>query len=71
MKRSLPTRPKCFNTLGREHHDVTGELLSNICKVGFSVEEMFHVIKHMSCRGTLSFNEDLSLTDIKVEVSIF
>ena len=58
---------KSLQTLSREH--VTSEMLSNICKIRIGVEEMFCVVKHMVCRGTLS--EDLGLADVKVEVTIF
>jgi hypothetical protein len=58
---------KYFNTLSREH--VTGEMMSNIYKVKIGVEEMVCVFKQMVCRGPL--NEDLCLTDIKIEVSNF
>ena len=46
-----------FNTLSREH--VTGEMMSNVCKVRIGVEEVFCAFKHMVCRGSLS--EDFGL----------
>ncbi len=49
--------------LGREH--VKGEMLINVLKVGVGFEEMFHSVKDMLCRGTLT--EDLCLSDINTQ----
>ena len=45
------------------------EIIENFLKVGIIVEEMFDVIEYVLTLGSL--NEDLSLPDIKVEISIF
>jgi hypothetical protein len=52
--------------MSRQH--VTGDMLINILKIGVSFE-MFHSIKDMLYRGSLT--EDTSLADFQVEISIF
>ena len=58
---------KYFNTFVLEH--IEYEIIVNFLKVGIIVEEMFRAIEYVLSRGSLS--EDLSLADIKVEISIF
>ena len=58
---------KYFNTFVLEH--IECEIIVNFLKVGIIVEETIRAIEYVSSRGSLS--EDLSLADIKVEISIF
>ena len=58
---------KYFNTFVLEH--IECEIIGNFLKVGIIVEEMFRAIECVLSRGSLS--KDLSLADIKVEISIF
>ena len=58
---------KYFNTLILEN--IECEIMGNFLKVGIIVKEMFCAIEYVLSRGSLS--DDLCLTDIKVEISIF